>query len=144
MLKSHCIGGFIRGVPVPQARPRVAMRDGKAHGYTPARCRNWQQLVAMQATHFAPATPLTGPLGLELKFVLPRPKSVSVKRRPYPCTKPDLDNLIKGVTDALEGLFYSSDSQIVQLVAEKVYESEESRPGVRIILGEMLLERGGS
>lgn len=56
------------------------------------------------------------------------PKSMSRKRQYQalmgevrPTTKPDLDNLLKSVKDALNGVAYVDDSQIVTITAEKAY-----------------------
>ena len=38
-----------------------------------------------------------------------------------PVSKPDLDNMVKAVGDAMNGIAYSDDSQIVSLKARKVY-----------------------
>lgn len=43
-------------------------------------------------------------------------------KRVYKMTKPDVqDNLSKPIFDALEGIFYEHDQQIVRITAEKVY-----------------------
>jgi Holliday junction resolvase RusA-like endonuclease len=39
----------------------------------------------------------------------------------YPAKKPDIDNVVKSVTDALNGLAYGDDSQIVSLYVHKRY-----------------------
>ena len=45
--------------------------------------------------------------------------------------KPDVDNLVKAVKDALKGLLYQDDAQIIHLEASKAYGPE---PGVTIAL----------
>jgi Holliday junction resolvase RusA-like endonuclease len=42
-------------------------------------------------------------------------------RKMRPVTKPDVDNLAKSVLDAINGVAYKDDNQIVDLVARKVY-----------------------
>ena len=56
------------------------------------------------------------------------PKSVSKKRkldmlegRELPLKKPDMDNIVKVVADALNGVAYHDDTQIVSLSMEKFY-----------------------
>nr|WP_286673097.1 RusA family crossover junction endodeoxyribonuclease [Bacillus subtilis] len=48
-----------------------------------------------------------------------------------PTTKPDVDNYVKGVKDALNHLIYKDDSQVVDLKVSKFY-SEEPRVEVMI------------
>ena len=42
-----------------------------------------------------------------------------------PLKKPDMDNIVKVVADALNGVAYHDDTQIVMVVAKKVYSSLE-------------------
>ncbi len=64
---------------------------------------------------------LRGPLRLMMVFTLPRPKSHFKKngeltgRAPqYPTTRPDTQKLARGTTDALTGIIWHDDSQIVE------------------------------
>ena len=82
--------------------------------------------------------PEVGPVGLLLSFYLPVPGSWSKKRRLaalsgkiLPAKKPDLDNLVKAVIDALLGVLIMDDRQIVELSAAKFYGSV---PGVKIVV----------
>ena len=66
------------------------------------------------------------------------PKSVSKKRkldmlegRELPLKKPDMDNIVKVVADALNGVAYHDDTQIVSLSMEKFY-SDSPRVEVSI------------
>ncbi len=75
-------------------------------------------------------------LAVELVFYLPRPNSdfkgnkrdlfgfrlKESRRCAYPPTGPDIDNLAKFVLDALNGLVYHDDRQVVQLVVYKLRE----------------------
>ena len=60
------------------------------------------------------------------------PKSVSNKKQRemiegdvLPLKKPDMDNIIKVVADALNGVAYHDDTQIVSVIAKKVYSAVE-------------------
>ena len=46
-----------------------------------------------------------------------------------PSAKPDIDNVIKAVLDALNGIAYKDDARVVELEARKVYGNE---PGVAV------------
>ena len=60
------------------------------------------------------------------------PKSVSKKRQhemlegmELPLKKPDMDNIVKVVADALSGVAYHDDTQIVYVTAKKAYSALE-------------------
>lgn len=74
---------------------------------------------------------ITGPVTLDLVFVLPKPKSYP-KTRELPMTKkPDLDKMTRSIKDALQGVFYKNDSQVNECHLYKQYGDE---PGVKIEL----------
>jgi len=109
----------VPGRPVPMARPRVTM-----HGtYTPKDCVAYKKVVAMvarNAMRTADAGMFDGePLECRLRFVFPLPKS---RKNPWATSRPDLDNLYKSVTDAMNGIVYKDDAQIVRASIEKAYE----------------------
>ncbi|HHK41746.1 MAG TPA: RusA family crossover junction endodeoxyribonuclease, partial [Planctomycetaceae bacterium] len=49
-------------------------------------------------------------------------------------SRPDLDNLVKSTKDALNGLAWRDDSQVVELSAGKCYASGNELPGVEIAI----------
>lgn len=117
------------GLPVPQARPRAFKTPtGQIRLYDPADCKDWKRTVLAQVLERKPAAPVDGPLRMDLVFDLPRPKSAP-KRVQHPTSRPDLDNLLKAIKDALRGVVYRDDSQIVALTATKKYGQA---PGVSI------------
>ena len=100
--------------------------------YDPATSREWQQHVRVQALAALGGRPrlLEGPLDLTLSFEFVRPKSAP-RRRVWPDRKPDLSNCLKAVEDALAGVAYRDDAQIVRMTLDKHYGPE---PGVAIRL----------
>ena len=72
------------------------------------------------------------PIEVECRFYFKPPKSytktkmkqISSKQMLY-TKKPDVDNLFKGVTDALNGVLYNDDSQIVKATMYKEYSDED-------------------
>ena len=74
--------------------------------------------------------PAKGAVRLQLRFYLAKPKTMP-KGRTAPIVRPDIDNYIKLVMDALNELVYSDDSQIVYIEAHKMYSDV---PGTEIIL----------
>lgn len=114
---------WVPGPPKAKGRPRFS-RQG--HAYTPAATREAEKGFADRAMEHCPAAPLSGPLRLDVRFVMAIPKSTSRRMwealmgRPH-VKKPDLDNLLKLVKDALNGTFWIDDSQVYDVTATKVY-----------------------
>ena len=123
----------VYGSPVAQGRPRAArLPGGKIHIYNPASSRDWRQHVRVQALVALGGRPrlLEGPLELTLSFEFARPKSAP-KRRIWPDRRPDLGNCLKSCEDALIGVAFRDDAQIVRMTLDKHYGPE---PGVAIRL----------
>ncbi len=122
--------------PVGKERPQVVISGGRARTHTPEKTAAAEELVRTLAWEAArkqgsPFFYKTTPLRLGLVFKLTPPKR---KTRLWPTTTPDLDNLAKTVMDALTGVVYENDSQIVQLFLSKVYTVPEEKPGISISL----------
>lgn len=74
---------------------------------------------------------LDSPLILEVCFYFVRPKShygsgknaknLKASARPWPSTRPDTTKLLRAIEDALTGVLWRDDSQIVYQVAAKKY-----------------------
>ena len=131
----------VYGLPVAQGRPRAfKLPSGQIQVYDPAKSRDWKRTVMAQALVCKPAHLLAGALAAEMDFYLPRPKSLP-KRVVYPMKKPDASNLLKAVEDALRGIVFADDSQIVTLRATKHYATENATvsapPGVYVRLEEL-------
>jgi len=131
---------FVPCLPVAQPRQRLTVIAGRPHNYTPSRHpvntfkAHLRQAVAEQWQ----GPPLCGPVHLELSIFLPRPKAKLWKRKPMPaephCKRPDLDNLLKAVLDALRGLVWRDDAQVAELVANKQIAAGDRQPGVSITI----------
>ncbi|MDA8123443.1 MAG: RusA family crossover junction endodeoxyribonuclease [Deltaproteobacteria bacterium] len=112
----------VYGSPVAQGRPRFFRRGNFVGTYDPDKSRTWKQDVKASVLDQLNGTPEIheGALGVKLFFHLPRPKSLP-KRVVHHVKKPDADNLAKAIKDALRGVVYRDDSQIVALEVRKVY-----------------------
>jgi Holliday junction resolvase RusA-like endonuclease len=108
----------IPGVAVPKARARTVAQGGRVHSYTPEATKAWEQAVQWAAKPHRPESPLTCPLAVAMVFYLPRPQRC---KREYPSVRPDIDNYAKAILDALNGVMWADDGQIVQLTASKSY-----------------------
>jgi len=111
----------VYGNPVPKARARtVRLKNGLTTTYTPKKTEQWEDMIRLQILKHRPEKLLDQAIVLKAVFVLQRPKSIP-KKRIYPETKPDLDNLLKSLTDAMEGIIYTNDSRIIKKEVEKIY-----------------------
>lgn len=114
--------------PVPQLRPRVSSRGGYVRVYDPPKVKNFKNLLRSLAGDQYARPPLVGPLSVSLTFYRPVQKSISKAEREQrlsnwskPVVKPDTDNYIKSTLDALNGILWHDDSQIVKITGEKRY-----------------------
>ena len=107
--------------PKAKARPRSG-RNGAI--YTPITTVEFEKEVKFWVAQQNPKK-LCGPLKADLMFFYARPKVCS-KAKVLKDSKPDLDNLVKGVLDALNGICYDDDSQIVDLRAAKRYDEDDT------------------
>jgi Holliday junction resolvase RusA-like endonuclease len=128
----------VDGDPVPKGRPRFARRGQFVQTYTDAKTIDYETQVAMQARHAIGSTkPLEGALSVFLYLRYTVPASYSKKRKEaclkgveYP-KKVDIDNVYKSITDAMQGIVYANDSQIVEAHIKKVY-AEESGANIMV------------
>lgn len=110
---------ILRIEPVAKARPRLG-RNGRT--YTPAKTASFEKAVKLLLKReVSGRAKFTGALSLGITFAIRRPKSVSPKKRLYPTCKPDLDNYVKAVMDAGNGILWDDDATICELKAEKRY-----------------------
>lgn len=123
----------VYGNPVPKGRPRVVrLKNGKSLTFTPDKTAAWEESIQGQALKHMPERLLEGPLAVTMTFYFVKP--ASARRRKYPHVRPDLDNAVKSVKDALNGLMWKDDAQIVDLIALKRYDSQ---PRVEIVIEEL-------
>ena len=116
----------IYGKPIPQARASVTTKGRKPHGFYPERCENWRETIQWSVKGSNPKPiELKGALSLKAIFYLPRPKSRPVSEQ-YPTSQRegDLKNFTSGLEDALQGLCFKDDAQIVQHNTLKVYQPD--------------------
>jgi Holliday junction resolvase RusA-like endonuclease len=117
----------IPGLPIAQPRPKISTRGGFGRAYVekdhPIHAyRSAIQLAASQAMQGQ--QPFEGPVRLAITLLFPRPKSHTKKERSRLAhtQRPDLTNIAKGNEDALNGVIWLDDSQIVVLVMQKSWE----------------------
>ena len=118
------------GAPVPQGSMKVI--NGHVLHSQGSALAVWRSSVAWAAKQ-AGATISDSPIDITMVFIIARPKSV---KRASPTVAPDLDKLIRGVLDALTGIAYTDDAQVVSIHAHKVYGAT---PGVEVRLAEKII-----
>lgn len=108
------------GKPEPQGSKRGFNRGGRVVLVESARnVGSWRQLVAEVAQGYAPQRPIDTAVRVDIHFRLPVPKSAPKRTRLFAVKKPDLDKLTRAVFDALTGVMYRDDSQIVHMSVTK-------------------------
>lgn len=131
----------IPGAPQGKARPRVT-----SHGtFTPKKTKDYERQVIAQyraqcgGIEFEDRAISVSILAL---YQVPQSKSKLIKSKMLdgsirPKVKPDADNLAKAVLDALNGIAYKDDAQIVELTVQKWYSAS---PAVHVMIEEARTE----
>lgn len=121
----------IPGEPKGKGRPKFSTKGGYARAITPEATANYENLVKVsflrahgKAEPYAKDVPLVAKISAFFSI----PQSASKKKQAAmeageisPTKKPDTDNIAKIVLDALNGLAYYDDAQIVVLSLQKTY-----------------------
>lgn len=123
----------IPGAPQGKGRPRFSRAGGFVKAYTPEKTKDYENLVAWsykaqaQGFRFPDGTPLY----VAIYAYYPIPKRTSKKDRVAmlsgdvrPTVKPDNDNVLKIVCDALNGIAYDDDKCVVDSYLRKYYADE--------------------
>lgn len=116
----------VEGDPVGKQRPRFA----RGRTYTPKKTVTYETAIADKAlSAMGPAEPLETPVAVYIYINHAIPASYSKKRR-ADCLnrlerpkKPDLDNTAKTFLDAMNGIVYKDDVQVVSLHVTKRYDT---------------------
>ncbi len=120
----------VPGVPRGKGRPRFARIGKGVRTYTDDKTANAENWIRLHAERARNGRTLVGPLGMSLRFFMTAPKKPA---RMEPSCKPDLDNLVKAVLDALnQAGIWNDDAQVVQIHALKTY-GDEPRTEVDVV-----------
>jgi len=125
-----------------KGRPRFARRGNFVQTYTDTKTKSYETLIADAAKKaMGGSEPLKTPVSLFCYIRLPIPKSYPKKRLEAclsglerPLKKPDWDNVAKAVADAINGIVYVDDCQIVDAHITKVYAASA---GVSVLVKEI-------
>lgn len=134
----------IPGEPMAQQRPKFSScidpKTGRkiTKAYDPVKSKDYKTYIKYIASQHKPAELLQGALKVSLDVYKSIPNSWSnVKKKSAkwgvlrPLTKPDLDNVAKGVLDACTKIIWNDDNQIVELIVRKYYSDN---PRIEVIV----------
>jgi len=131
----------VYGKPIAQERARATTVNGYVRMYDPNKSKDYKTFIKLVASEHAPKQLLEGPLSLEVKVYKPSLKSFSKKKKAAaeegtlrPITKPDADNYIKAVKDALKMVIWKDDSQVVDMYVSKYYSE---KPRIEVMIKEL-------
>ena len=121
----------ILGEPMGKQRPKFTRIGNFTRAYTPKETVNYENWVKLSYQNFGGEYFGDVELSAIILATMPIPKSWSIKKRNKakegeipPKIKPDCDNIAKIILDALNGIAYDDDKQIVELIVKKEYGEE--------------------
>jgi Holliday junction resolvase RusA-like endonuclease len=117
----------VEGDPVGKQRPRFS----RGRTYTPKKTVDYETIIASKASQaMGSSEPLQTPVAIFIWISHAIPASY-YKKRKEACLngldwpkKPDLDNVAKVFLDAMNGIVYKDDVQVVKLRVSKRYDIE--------------------
>ena len=130
----------IPGAPIGKGRPRATSVNGFIRTYTPKKTAQREAVAASTLMDKWGRPPLDGPVSVGVLALFPRPQRMLWKkkpmlREPY-CQKPDADNVVKAVLDALEKAGVLRDDKLVWSVdCVALYCSGDESPCVGVRVG---------
>lgn len=136
------VGFLVPGKPVGKGRPRAAKQGKHITLYTPEKTVSYESTVALAASQAMAGKPLIdGPVSVIMQMVAPVPGSWSNRKKDHaldgiimPITKPDMDNVVKAIFDAVNGVVWHDDTQVVDLQVRKRYGAT---PCVNVIVSQL-------
>lgn len=135
-MRTITISFFVPGLPATAGSKKgfpIRRKNGTLGVVITADCKRskpWMSTIALEAAKHV-EKPLKGPVSLRCEFVLPRPKChfgsgknarVLKSSSPiFPINKPDVTKLVRCAEDALRGIVWVDDSQVVLQTNCKTY-----------------------
>jgi Holliday junction resolvase RusA-like endonuclease len=130
----------IPGEPVAKGRPRVYRVNGLTRTFTPERTVRYEQHVRNCAM-LASFNPLVGPVRVCITANWACPASAARRKTPllrqWRTKKPDADNVAKLICDALNGIAYADDSQVVLLDVRKIQAAQGEPASVEVFIEQL-------
>jgi len=122
----------VPGKIIGKGRPRLNSYTGCV--YTPTRTKDYENLVIQYFMLKYPRfKPLDGSVKVEIiaNFEVPKSakksdKELMLENKINPIKKPDIDNIVKIILDAMNECAFKDDTQITKLSVEKKYSETEN------------------
>jgi Holliday junction resolvase RusA-like endonuclease len=122
---------YIPGTPVPKGRPRFARRGAFVTTYTDDKTASYENLVKIVAQQAMKGAEIfTGAVSVFVSLNVTPPASWSQKKQKqaldgqiFPTSKPDVDNVVKGIFDALNDIVWKDDKQVCDVTISKRYST---------------------
>lgn len=126
-------------------RSRILMSGRKAIAiqYNPPANKEWAAIVQTAWHEKHKQGPVWDPVGtfrlvIDCRYKCPKTPR---KSEPHPAdwrtARPDIDNLVKGVMDAMNGLAWEDDAQVAEIVARKIHAQQGEKPRVDVRVEEL-------
>lgn len=133
---------IVEGEPVGKGRPRFVRTCNGGRAVTPQKTRYYEEVVRMEYWWQCRAKFIdTDILKMHIDAYFSIPKSTSkkktkemIEKRIRPAKKPDADNIIKAIADALNDVAYCDDKQIVDCSISKYYSD---KPRVEVFISNL-------
>lgn len=119
----------IPGAPVGKGRPKFARRGNFVTTYTPEKTASYENLVKVKAEEAMAGRPVfEGAVSVVIWLYVTPPASWSQKKQRaalegaiFPTSKPDVDNVVKGIFDACNDIVWRDDKQACDVTVRKRY-----------------------
>lgn len=124
---------IVEGKVEGKGRPRFKKVGNFVQTYTPKNTRYYEKMIAdAYKEQSGVLYPTEMPLKLRIRAIIGIPSTFTKKKKSRaiqgelrPTKKPDADNIAKSVLDALNGVAYADDKQVVDLGIKKYYGEVE-------------------
>jgi Holliday junction resolvase RusA-like endonuclease len=139
MERDAAIAFVIPGTPVGKGRPKFARRGNFVTAYTPEKTASYENLVKVKAQEAMNGRAvIEGAVSVVVALYVTPPASWSQKKQRaalageiYPTSKPDVDNVIKGIFDACNEIVWRDDKQACDVRVIKRYD-QAARAAVEV------------
>lgn len=127
----------VPGIPVAKARPRFVRVGAGVRTFTPPTSARFEERVRLSAQQAGVRIQNDGPVELRVVAYWPM-TGAPLKRGSRPgrlrTARPDVDNVLKAIADALNGIAYKDDAQVALVSFEKRHCAQDDAEGARVVV----------